>query len=104
MVGPKNEDDPAYLPAGTLYHVKLDGHKDEWQYEEVDVDNVRIQPADVLSRLLVAKVCDENRVSDILSGITVPQDKPDWTTCSWMREATQALQRDCEALGEAMLD
>jgi hypothetical protein len=87
---------------GTRYHVKnhpISG----WVYEEVPLTNVR-STVNLLVRVLIAKIKDEDRLVEILRGTPVMQDDPDWRCRTWLADALQRIQQDGKAMGTAKLD
>ncbi|KAF4510012.1 hypothetical protein G6O67_001940 [Ophiocordyceps sinensis] len=100
LIGPKNEDKPQ-VP-GMRYHVKnipVQG----WVYEQVPLDDVRMTNS-LLARIAIAKIEDEARLVQILRGIPIIQDDPDWRCRTWISNALVAIAEDGQAVGTAQLD
>jgi hypothetical protein len=84
------------------YHVKnhpITG----WQYEEVSLLNVQ-STVNLLARILIAKIENEERLVELLRSIPVVQDDPNWRCRTWMANALAALKADGKAVGTAQLD
>ncbi|EEP82877.1 predicted protein [Uncinocarpus reesii 1704] len=75
LMGPK-EEAKNEVP-GMRFHVK-NAPGTEWIYEEVRLANVR-STINLLARIVVAKVEDEERLKNILRSVPVVQNDPDWS-------------------------
>ncbi|EXJ89871.1 hypothetical protein A1O3_02938 [Capronia epimyces CBS 606.96] len=91
LVGPKVERKSGQVP-GTQYHVKnrpLQG----WAYEAIP--HLNIQTTDnLLARVLIAKVEDEQRLVSIFETTPVVQDDPDWRCRTWVADALSRIEQD----------
>ncbi|KAF4999146.1 hypothetical protein FDECE_11588 [Fusarium decemcellulare] len=100
LIGPKNEAG-AEVP-GMRYHVK--NHPiHNWMYEEIPLSNVR-STNNLLARILIAKVEDEDRLIEIIRNTTVVQNDPNWRCRTWVAEALSRIDKDGRAVGTAELD
>lgn len=108
LVGPKKESGPA---AGHRYHVKNQPVGPRWKYDAHPLQDVRVT-AQLLARVTIAKVVDEERLISILE--SVPVDPPDWEgrasgreprwTCRvWVIAALKAIRADGRAVGTNVL-
>ncbi|QPH18139.1 hypothetical protein C2857_003121 [Epichloe festucae Fl1] len=100
LIGPKDET-KSRVP-GMRYHVKnhpLGG----WVYEEHELPNVR-NTNNLLARIMIAKVEDEERLEKIFRNTSVVQDDPDWRCRTWMADALSRIEKDGKAAGTAQLD
>jgi hypothetical protein len=61
-------------------------------------------PACCLSRVLVAKVANMERLDDVVQGIPAQQGKPGWNSVLWVQEVLQGLKEDSKALGTSIVD
>lgn len=100
LVGPKAEDQQE-VP-GMRYHVKNPPGAG-WVYEEVPLTNVK-STANLLARILIAKIEDEARLVDIFRSTPVVQGDPDWRCRTWVAGALQRIKEDGGAVGTAQLD
>ncbi|TID19413.1 hypothetical protein E6O75_ATG06751 [Venturia nashicola] len=104
IVGPKDE---GKNEKGKCYHAKtiFDGSgRSQWEFEK---RNVYLAPTInnlLLTRVLVAKVANIERLDDVVHGIPVQQGNPGWNCVSWVQEALQALKEDGKALGTSIVD
>ncbi|KAH7248414.1 kinase-like domain-containing protein [Fusarium solani] len=99
-VGPKVEDQD--VVHGMRYHVK-NPISQGWMYEEVELRNVRTT-GNLLVRILIAKVRDEERLANIFRNVPIVQDDPNWRCRSWVANALAAVKEDGRAVGRAELD
>lgn len=67
------------------------------------VDNVRVT-AQLLARILIAKVEDHDRLTAILERVPLVQDDPNWRCRSWIASALEAIKEDGKAVGTSDLD
>ncbi|KAF4465939.1 hypothetical protein FALBO_7223 [Fusarium albosuccineum] len=87
---------------GMRYHVK--NHPIyNWMYEEIPLSNVR-STNNLLARILIAKVEDEDRLIEIIRNTTVVQNDPNWRCRTWVAEALSRIDKDGRAVGTAELD
>lgn len=100
LVGPKNETQEE-VP-GKRFHVK-NTPMDGWQYEEVALKNVRTT-ASLLARIVVAKVEDQKRLTEILRNIPIVQNDPNWRCRSWIASSLAELAKDGKAVGTSQLE
>ncbi|KAI5850815.1 hypothetical protein GGS23DRAFT_91139 [Durotheca rogersii] len=100
LVGPKVEGE--HPVRGMHYHVKNPVALG-WVYEEVELPDVR-NTNNLLVRVLVAKIIDEERLANIFREVPVVQDDPDWRGRTWVANALRALREDGRAVGRAVLD
>ncbi|KAG6356255.1 hypothetical protein INS49_015642 [Diaporthe citri] len=109
QIGPKKESGPV---TGDRYHVKNYPVAPRWRYEPHPLQDVRVT-AQLLARVTIAKVVDEERLISILE--SVPVDPPDWDgrasgrepkwTCRvWVIAALKAVRADGGAVGTNVLD
>ena len=87
---------------GTRYHVKnhpITG----WVYEEVPLNNVQ-STVNLLARILIAKIENEDRLVEILRSIPVVQNDPSWRCRTWLANALKAIKADGKAVGTSELD
>ncbi|KAH9885939.1 hypothetical protein F4778DRAFT_492355 [Xylariomycetidae sp. FL2044] len=99
LIGPKNESSD--VVPGTRYHVKnpvVGG----WMYEEKPLDNVR-NTHNLLGRMLVAKITDEQRLIQIMRSTPVTQNDPNWRCRTWMADVLANLAADGRAVGTSQL-
>ncbi|CAG9944990.1 unnamed protein product [Clonostachys rosea f. rosea IK726] len=100
LIGPKDESYPPV--AGTRYHVKhhpLGG----WIYEEADLRNVQATN-NLLARIVIAKIADEDRLINILRRNPVVNGDPEWRCRSWVAQALATIAEDGRSVGTAQLD
>ncbi|CAK7210786.1 hypothetical protein SEUCBS140593_000948 [Sporothrix eucalyptigena] len=102
LVGPKNEGAANVQVPGTKYHVK-NRPVQGWIYEEVDVADVK-STVDLLARVTIAKVEDEDRLAGIMRKIPVVQNDPNWRCRSWIADVLSRLKEDGKAVGTSELD
>ncbi|KAL2176947.1 uncharacterized protein P884DRAFT_292594 [Thermothelomyces heterothallicus CBS 202.75] len=98
--GPKHGKD-AEVP-GTRYHIKthlISGGV----YEEVPLKNVQ-STANLLARVLIAKIENEGRLAEILRKVPAVQGDPNWRCRTWLANALAAVEADGKAVGTAELD
>ncbi|KYK59914.1 hypothetical protein DCS_01048 [Drechmeria coniospora] len=100
-----SSSDPSSRPravAGTRYHAKnpLPGG---WRYEQVPLLNARHTP-NLLVRVLISKIADEDRVIDILRHASLVPNDPNFRCRRWIADALDRLQHDAETMGTAFLD
>ncbi|KAK2606720.1 hypothetical protein N8I77_005451 [Diaporthe amygdali] len=109
LVGPKKEVGPV---AGQQYHVKNQPVGPPWKYDAGDVQDVRVT-AQLLARVAIAKIVDEERLINILERVPVnPPNwsgkangrEPRWTCRLWVIAALNAIKADGEAVGTNVLD
>lgn len=102
ILGPKHEKPSTETP-GTKFHIKntqsVDG---SWQYEEKVLPDVR-NDLNLLARVLVAKVEDEQHLIAVLRSVPIIQDDEHWRCWSWVADAIVALEADGKALGTSVL-
>lgn len=67
------------------------------------VNNVRVT-AQLLARILIAKVEDHDRLTAILERVPLVQDDPKWRCRSWIASALEAIEKDGKAVGTSQLD
>jgi len=74
-----------------------------WIYEEVPLPNVR-STVNLLARVLVAKIKNEDRLVAILRGTPVVQDDPSWNCRTWLADALRRIREDGKkAVGTSLL-
>ncbi|KAL4985570.1 hypothetical protein BDW68DRAFT_179611 [Aspergillus falconensis] len=76
---------------GKRYHVKNTPVKG-WEYQEVNLPDVRTTTA-LLTRILIAKIEDEERLIVIIRSIPVVQHDPDWRCCTRLANVLAALAK-----------
>ncbi|KFA75344.1 hypothetical protein S40288_01985 [Stachybotrys chartarum IBT 40288] len=107
VVGPKT---PADDDAGTRYHVKhkleLVGTPPEpkpvWYFEQEDIQMG--SSFQNLVRILVGKVKNKNKLNDIIRGIPLRSDVPEWNCVEWVKEALTAAVQDGKVLSKCPED
>ncbi|KAL2022381.1 hypothetical protein VTK56DRAFT_5448 [Thermocarpiscus australiensis] len=100
LVGPKIEDKPQ-VP-GKRYHVK-NSPTGVWVYEELDLPDVRLT-TNLLARILIAKLTDEERLVQILRTTPVVQNDPSFRCRTWVADALARIKADGKAVGTSQLD
>jgi hypothetical protein len=58
----------------------------------------------LLARILIAKIENEERLVEILRSVPVVQDDPNWRCRTWLANALAAIKTDGKAVGTAQLD
>lgn len=110
LVGPKKENPGPVV--GQRYHVINQPVGPKWKYEAGDVKDVLVT-AQLLVRVTIAKVVDEQRLIDILRTVPVdPTDwdgrgngrEPKWTCRIWLIAALKAIRADGHVVGTNVLD
>lgn len=74
-----------------------------WKYEEVPLENVQ-STNNLLARILIAKIEDEERLVNIFRSIPVTQNDPNWRCRTWVANALAEILRDGKALGTSELN
>lgn len=100
IIGSKIENKPE-VP-GMRYHIKNHPVKG-WVYEEASLKNVK-NFEQLLARVVVAKVEDENNLVQILRTTTVVQDDPNWNCRTWVAGVLSNISKDGKAVGTSQLD
>lgn len=109
LIGPKKEGGPV---AGHRYHAKNFPVAPIWRYDDHPLQDVRVT-AQLLARVTVAKIVDEERLISILESIPIdPPDwdgkangrEPKWTCRIWVIAALKAIRADGGAVGTSVLD
>ncbi|EFR01047.1 hypothetical protein MGYG_04050 [Nannizzia gypsea CBS 118893] len=100
LVGPKVED--ANEVPGDRYHVK-NSPLGVWEYEELPLRNVR-NTVNLLVRLVIGKVEDEERLIKIFRQVPLVQNDESWRCRTWVKEALGAIAKDGQAVGSAVLE
>ncbi|MCJ1404687.1 hypothetical protein MMC11_007913 [Xylographa trunciseda] len=100
LVGPKVENKDKM--SGTRYHVR-NRPVEGWKYEEVPLQNVR-STTNLLARILVAKIEDEERLAKIFRSIPIIQNDPSWRCRTWVANALAEIAKDGKAVGSSELD
>ncbi|KAK3899886.1 hypothetical protein C8A05DRAFT_46167 [Staphylotrichum tortipilum] len=102
LIGPKREGaTPSDAVPGVRYHVK-NTPTQGWFYYEVPLTNVRTT-ANLLARIVVAKVTDEARLITILRETPVVQNHPAWRCRTWVADALRRIEEDGTAVGTSCL-
>lgn len=99
LVGPKIETEPQ-VP-GKQYHVKntlLHG----WAFEEMELENVK-NAVNLLARIMIAKVEDEERLAEIFRQTPVVQNDPNWRCRTWVADVLARIAADGRAAGTGEL-
>jgi hypothetical protein len=99
LVGPKAESKDV-IP-GTRYHVK--NSPLGWTYEEVALENVRTTN-NLLARILIAKIEDDQRLIALFRGLPVVQGDPNWRCRHWIANGLAKIAKDGKCVGTAELD
>ena len=84
------------------YHVKNNPLK-VWEYEEELLRNVK-NATNLLGRIMIAKVEDDDRLVGIFRETPVVQGDPNWRCRSWIKDALGNLAADPRAVGTSNLD
>lgn len=58
----------------------------------------------ILTRIMIAKVADRDRLFDAVRAVPVIQDDPAWNCVMWVKGALEALNKDAKALGTSKLE
>ncbi|KAI1430281.1 hypothetical protein F5Y12DRAFT_781463 [Xylaria sp. FL1777] len=99
LIGPKVEKEKN-VPGGR-YHVK--NSPQGWTYIEDSLENVRYTN-NLLARIVVAKIEDEQRLISLFRRLPVVQGDPNWRCRTWVASALDAIMRDGKCVGTAELD
>ena len=99
-MGPKTE--PENGAPGTKHHAK-NRPVEGWKYDELPLENVGGEPT-LLARIVIAKVLDEKRITNILRSIPVVNNDPNWRCLTWIENALVAIAKDGQAVGRSVLD
>jgi len=99
ITGPKVEK---AISRGQLYHAKNGATEGSWVIESRATS--LLQTNALLTRLLVGKIADRDRVKEILCGVPATSNNPEWNCVIWIKEALEALQQDSKAMGTSVLD
>lgn len=74
-----------------------------WQYEEKELKNVR-NTVDLLVRILIAKIEDDELLLKIIRETPVVQGDPEWRCRTWIADALGRMAKDPKAVGTTKLD
>lgn len=74
-----------------------------WEYEESSLNNVRTNN-NLLARIIIAKIEDEQRLVDLFRQRPVVQGDPNWRCRTWIASALVAIAKDGKCVGTAELD
>ncbi|KAI1120106.1 hypothetical protein F5Y10DRAFT_273405 [Nemania abortiva] len=99
LIGPKAER--GKVVPGTRYHVRNSAV--QWKYEENELENVQ-NTTNLLARILIAKIEDEQRLIALLRQLPVIQGDPNWRCRTWIASALAAMAEDGKCVGTAKLD
>ncbi|PWY69035.1 hypothetical protein BO94DRAFT_540166 [Aspergillus sclerotioniger CBS 115572] len=105
MVGPKIEG--GEKTTGVLYHArekpKAGGAPGfEWSFEN---RSCSLAPTNMLLvRVMIGKVTDSSRLTEILCSTPVRGGQPGWNCISWIREALERIRADKKALGTSVTE
>ncbi|KAL9567436.1 hypothetical protein ACKAV7_008386 [Fusarium commune] len=97
LIGPKNEKGAEV--SGMRYHVKNHPIR-SWIYEEIPLSNVR-STNNLLARIVIAKIEDEDRLVEIIRNTPVVQNDPNWRCRTWVAQALSRIAQDGMATGTA---
>ena len=86
---------------GLRYHVK--NTPDGWYFEENRLKDVRVTN-NLLARILIAKIEDEDRLIALFRKVPVIQGDPNWRCRSWVVSALSEIAKDGKCVGTAELD
>ncbi|KAF4449210.1 hypothetical protein F53441_7468 [Fusarium austroafricanum] len=100
LIGPK--DEAGDVVKGMRHHVKNHPARG-WVYEAVSLTNVK-NTNNLLARVMIAKIEDENRLAEIFRNTPVVQDDPNWRCRTWVAEVLSRIAGDGRAVGTAELD
>ncbi|KAI9904329.1 hypothetical protein N3K66_000858 [Trichothecium roseum] len=100
LIGPEEEpaDDGGNDVPGTRCHVRSHPLRG-WFYEEVPLTDVRTS-RNLLARLVVAKIKDEERLLGVLRGTPAVNDEAGWLCSSWVVSALARIQEDAGCVAE----
>jgi len=103
VVGPKQESRPDAKESRRfeVWHIFAPDNTATWQYMATDVPNLT---ARLLTRVMIAKVEDMNRLEGVLSKVSTKPADENWNCIYWVRDALAALQTDGKCLGTAVTD
>ncbi|KAJ5948186.1 hypothetical protein N7466_001201 [Penicillium verhagenii] len=99
LIGPKEERND--VVPGKHCHVKNSPFG--WVYEGVKIKNVR-NTDNLLARIVIAKVEDEERLLNLFRHLPVVQGNPEWRCRTWIASALAEIAKDGECVGTAELD
>ncbi|OTA99833.1 hypothetical protein M426DRAFT_16064 [Hypoxylon sp. CI-4A] len=100
LVGPKIEE--GVCVPGMRYHVK-DPLRQGWKYEACKVKDIRCT-VNLLARIVIAKIEDEERLIEIFKSTPVNGDDKEFNCRTWVKDAVNRLADDGKAVGTAVLD
>ncbi|OIW31575.1 hypothetical protein CONLIGDRAFT_229671 [Coniochaeta ligniaria NRRL 30616] len=109
IIGPKEDKKgkATELPAGLRCHVRNRGKKNvpggEWYYEERPLANAQTS-LQLLARIVVAKIEDEQRLLKIIRDAPVISGDSNWRCRTWVADILQRLKADGKAVGSSELD
>ncbi|KAF2264793.1 hypothetical protein CC78DRAFT_553322 [Lojkania enalia] len=89
LIGPKAERKDV-IP-GARYHVKNSPFG--WTYEEIPLENVRTTN-NLLARILIAKIEDEQRLIALFRRLPVVQGDSNWRCRTWVASALAEIAKD----------
>jgi hypothetical protein len=84
------------------YHVKNHPIR-SWIFEEIPLSNVR-STNNLLARIVIAKIEDEDRLVELIRNTPVVQNDPNWRCRTWVAQALSRIAQDGMATGTAELD
>ncbi|KAI9452331.1 hypothetical protein HD554DRAFT_2179963 [Boletus coccyginus] len=101
LTGPKVDNENVL---GMRYHAREDifDGTPEWRFEGVQARV--IGSSRLLVRVVIAKVQDKEKLSEILQQVPINAGQPGWNCVIWVEEALGRLSEDTEALGRRVLD
>jgi hypothetical protein len=102
LAGPKTEESGTN---GTRYHAKermAAGGISEWAFEERTASMMPTQM--ILTRVLVAKVENMERLAQLLRQIPIRQGQEGWNCVSWVQEALSELGKSKKIVGTSAVE
>ncbi|KAF2967607.1 hypothetical protein GQX73_g6014 [Xylaria multiplex] len=99
LIGPKVEK--GEVVPGTRCHVKNSGVG--WTYEEARLRNIR-NTTNLLARIVVAKIQDEERLIALLHRVPIIQGDSNWRCLTWIANALAEIAKDGKCVSSAQLD
>lgn len=74
-----------------------------WTYEECALDNVQ-NMTNLLARILIAKIENEQRLIALLRRVPVVHGDPNWRCRTWISSVLAEIAKDGKCVGAAELD
>lgn len=74
-----------------------------WTYEENSVRDVRLTN-NLLARIVIAKVENEQRLLELLRNVPVVNGDPNWRCRTWVAQALTEIAKDEKCVGSSQLN